>query len=68
MKENKHSVIMEVQGFHRIKITKLKFMKLKLIGNYAHQYIIIFQGYLQRGHKDIKKACFILSYHLTISG
>lgn len=43
-------------------------MKLKLVGNYVDQDIIMFHGYLGRKHKDAKRACFpSVNYHLTIS-
>lgn len=42
-------------------------MKLKVIGNYFHQYILIFHGYLGGEHKDIKRACFHLKIIILLS-
>lgn len=62
MNESKDSIFWRFSVFIELKLTKLK-----LIGNYVDQYtIILFHGYLGREHKDIKRACFIMSYHLTI--
>lgn len=57
---------MEVQDF--LRITKLKFMKLKLVGNYGGQYLIIVYGYLGREHRILRGPVFIsINYHVTIS-
>lgn len=57
---------MEVQDFLRIKSTKLKVMKLKLLGNYGGLHYNI-PWIFGKGIQDIKKACFHYMNYFTIS-